>query len=304
MQDEKPPMKKLPTSMLPEETAPRPEFPEQEQTPPGLDAEMEPSPDHGETSYTGSGRLAGKKALITGGDSGIGRAVAIAFAREGADVAINYLPEEQKDADEVIALIKAEGRTAVALPGDIRSESFCQSLVADAVEQLGGLSILVNNAGRQQYCETLEELTTEDFDATFKTNVYAPFWITRAALSHLQAGSAIINTTSVQAYKPSPILLDYAQTKACLAIFTKSLAKQVAKRGIRVNAVAPGPYWTVLQSSGGQPDEKVKQFGKDTPMGRPGQPVEIAPLYVTLASDACSYTSGQVWCSDGGDGVV
>lgn len=238
MQDEKPPMKKLPTSMLPEETAPRPEFPEQEQTPPGLDAEMEPSPDHGETSYTGSGRLAGKKALITGGDSGIGRAVAIAFAREGADVAINYLPEEQKDADEVIALIKAEGRTAVALPGDIRSESFCQSLVADAVEQLGGLSILVNNAGRQQYCETLEELTTEDFDATFKTNVYAPFWITRAALPHLQAGSAIINTTSVQAYKPSPILLDYAQTKACLAIFTKSLAKQVAKRGIRVNAVA------------------------------------------------------------------
>ena len=181
--------------------------------------------------------------------------------------------------------------------------AFCQSLVADAVEQLGGLSILVNNAGRQQYCETLEELTTEDFDATFKTNVYAPFWITRAALPHLQAGSAIINTTSVQAYKPSPILLDYAQTKACLAIFTKSLAKQVAKRGIRVNAVAPGPYWTVLQSSGGQPDEKVKQFGKDTPMGRPGQPVEIAPLYVTLASDACSYTSGQVWCSDGGEWV-
>ncbi len=269
MQDEKPPMKKLPTSMLPEETAPRPEFPEQEQTPPGLDAEMEPSPDHGETSYTGSGRLAGKKALITGGDSGIGRAVAIAFAREGADVAINYLPEEQKDADEVIALIKAEGRTAVALPGDIRSESFCQSLVADAVEQLGGLSILVNNAGRQQYCETLEELTTEDFDATFKTNVYAPFWITRAALPHLQAGSAIINTTSVQAYKPSPILLDYAQTKACLAIFTKSLAKQVAKRGIRVNAVAPGPYWTVLQSSGGQPDEKVKQLAK-TRRWRPG----------------------------------
>lgn len=175
MQDEKPPMKKLPTSMLPEETAPRPEFPEQEQNPPGLDAEMEPSPDHGETSYTGTGRLAGKKALITGGDSGIGRAVAIAFAREGADVAISYLPEEQEDADEVIALIKAEGRTAVALPGDIRSESFCQSLVADAVEQLGGLSILVNNAGRQQYCETLEELTTEDFDATFKTNVYAPF---------------------------------------------------------------------------------------------------------------------------------
>ena len=230
--------------------------------------------------------------------------MAIAFAREGADVAISYLPEEQEDADEVIALIKAEGRTAVALPGDIRSESFCQSLVADAVEQLGGLSILVNNAGRQQYCETLEELTTEDFDATFKPMSTRRSGSLARRCPIFRPGAQIINTTSVQAYKPSPILLDYAQTKACLAIFTKSLAKQVAKRGIRVNAVAPGPYWTVLQSSGGQPDEKVKQFGKDTPMGRPGQPVEIAPLYVTLASDACSYTSGQVWCSDGGDGVV
>lgn len=216
---------------------------------------MKPQPDHGELSYVGSGRLAGKRALITGGDSGIGRAVAIAFAREGADVAINYLPEEESDAETVIALIQAEGRTAVAIPGDVRDESFCETPVEQAASELGGLDILVNNAGRQQYCESLEELTTADFDATFKTNVYAAFWITKAALRHLKEHSAIINTSSVQAFKPSPILLDYAQTKACLVAFTKSLAKQLGPKGIRVNAVAPGPYWTVLQSSGGQPDE-------------------------------------------------
>lgn len=283
---------------------PQPPFADQPQTPPGLASEMVPVPDHGESSYLGSARLMGKRALITGGDSGIGRAVAIAFAREGADVAINYLPEEEPDAREVIALIAAEGRKAVALPGDIRSEAFCQTLVEQAVSQLGGLDIVVNNAGRQQYCESLEDLSTADFDATFKTNVYAPFWITKAALRYLQAQSVIINTSSVQAFKPSPILFDYAQTKACLVAFTKSLAKQLGPKGIRVNAVAPGPYWTVLQSSGGQPEEKVRQFGADTPLGRPGQPVEIAPLYVTLASDACSFTSGQVWCSDGGDGVL
>ncbi|MFK3703985.1 SDR family oxidoreductase [Klebsiella sp. NPDC088457] len=283
---------------------PQPPFADQPQTPPGLASEMVPVADHGETSYLGSARLTGKRALITGGDSGIGRAVAIAFAREGADVAINYLPEEESDAREVIALIAAEGRKAVALPGDIRSEAFCQALVEKAVSELGGLDIVVNNAGRQQYCESLEDLATADFDATFKTNVYAPFWITKAALRHLQAHSTIINTSSVQAFKPSPILFDYAQTKACLVAFTKSLAKQLGPKGIRVNAVAPGPYWTVLQSSGGQPEEKVRQFGADTPLGRPGQPVEIAPLYVTLASDACSFTSGQVWCSDGSDGVL
>ncbi|ELN0133668.1 SDR family oxidoreductase [Raoultella planticola] len=283
---------------------PQPPFADQPQTPPGLASEMVPVPDHGESSYLGSARLMGKRALITGGDSGIGRAVAIAFAREGADVAINYLPEEEPDAREVIALIAAEGRKAVALPGDIRSEAFCQTLVEQAASQLGGLDIVVNNAGRQQYCESLEDLSTADFDATFKTNVYAPFWITKAALRYLQAQSVIINTSSVQAFKPSPILFDYAQTKACLVAFTKSLAKQLGPKGIRVNAVAPGPYWTVLQSSGGQPEEKVRQFGADTPLGRPGQPVEIAPLYVTLASDACSFTSGQVWCSDGGDGVL
>ena len=283
---------------------PRPPFAEQPQRAPGLASEMKPIPDHGETSYIGSGKLAGKKALITGGDSGIGRAVAIAYAREGADVAIGYLPEEESDAASVIALIRAEGRKAVAIPGDIRVESFCDTLVEKAVAELGGLDILVNNAGRQQYCESIDDLTTADFDATFKTNVYAPFWITKAALRHLKASSVIINTSSVQAVKPSPVLLDYAQTKACLAVFTKSLAKQLGPKGIRVNAVAPGPYWTVLQSSGGQPMEKVKEFGGDTPLGRPGQPVEIAPLYVTLASDECSFTSGQVWCSDGGDGVI
>ncbi|MDU4267054.1 MAG: SDR family oxidoreductase [Enterobacter hormaechei] len=263
---------------------PRPPFAEQPQRAPGLASEMKPIPDHGETSYIGSGKLAGKKALITGGDSGIGRAVAIAYAREGADVAIGYLPEEESDAASVIALIRAEGRKAVAIPGDIRVESFCDTLVEKAVAELGGLDILVNNAGRQQYCESIDDLTTADFDATFKTNV--------------------INTTSVQAFKPSAILVDYAQTKACNVAFTKSLAQQLGPRGIRVNAVAPGPYWTPLQSSGGQPQSKVQKFGEDTPLGRPGQPVEIAPLYVLFASDTCSYASGQVWCSDGGTGVL
>lgn len=283
---------------------PAPPFPEQPQPAPGLASKMVPRPDHGEQSYRGSGRLAGRKALITGGDSGIGRAVAIAYAREGADVAINYLPEEESDAAEVIALIKAEGRKAVALPGDIRHESFCRQLVHQAAEELGGLDILVNNAGRQQYSESIRTLSTEAFDATFKTNVYAMFWITKAALDYLPRGASIINTSSVQAYDPSDILLDYAQTKASIVAFTKSLAKQLGKEGIRVNAVAPGPYWTPLQSSGGQPMEKVTQFGGSSPLGRPGQPVEIAPLYVTMAAAESSYTSGQVWCSDGGTGTL
>lgn len=283
---------------------PVPPFKKQPQSSPGLASQMNPVPDHGETSYTGHGRLSGKKALITGGDSGIGRAAAIAFAREGADVAIGYLPEEESDAQEVIELIQKEGRKAIALPGDIRREEFCTELVERAVAELGGLDVLVNNAGRQQYCSSIRDLTTEAFDATFKTNVYALFWITKAALRHLSKGASIINTSSVQAYDPSDILLDYAQTKACIAAFTKSLAKQLGPEGIRVNAVAPGPYWTPLQPSGGQPQEKLTQFGEKAPLGRPGQPVEIAPLYVLLASDETPFTSGQVWCSDGGTGTL
>lgn len=283
---------------------PAPPFQQQQQPFPGLAGKMQPRPDHGEDSYQGSGRLNGRKVLITGGDSGIGRAVAIAYAREGADVAINYLPEEEDDAREVVDLIKKAGRNVLAIPGDIRDEAFCGHLVTQAVKGLGGLDILVNNAGRQQFCESIEELTTEDFDATFKTNVYAMFWITKAAIPHLSPDSVIINTSSVQAYEPSEILLDYAQTKAAIVAFTKSLAKQLAPKGIRVNAVAPGPYWTVLQCCGGQPQEKVEKFGANAPLGRPGQPVEIVPLYVTLAARENSYTSGQVWCSDGGTGTL
>lgn len=290
-------------SLIPVEF-PVPPFPEQPQQAPGLASKMIPVPDHGEKSYTGSGRLTGRKALITGGDSGIGRAVAIAYAREGADVAIGYLPEEESDAAEVIALIEAEGRVAVALPGDIRDEAFCKSLVNQAASQLGGLDILVNNAGRQQFNKSIRTLSTEDFDATFKTNVYAMFWITKAALEYLPRGASVINTSSVQAFDPSDMLLDYAQTKASIVAFTKSLAKQLGKEGIRVNAIAPGPYWTPLQPSGGQPQEKVTQFGASAPLGRPGQPVEIAPLYVTMASQENSYASGQVWCSDGGTGTL
>jgi len=281
---------------------PRPPFKKQSQQRPGLAGKMEPVPDHGEKSYKGSGRLTGRKALITGGDSGIGRAAAIAFAREGADVAINYLPVEEPAAREVVQLIQAAGRKGVTIPGDIRSEDFCRQLVSQAVDRLGGLDILVNNAGMQQARESIADLTSEQFDSTFKTNVYAMFWITKAAMPHLRPGAAIINTASVEAYDPSPLLLDYAQTKACIVAFTKSLAKQVAKQGIRVNAVAPGPIWTPLQPSGGQPPDKLVSFGGDTPMGRPGQPAELAPVYVTLASHELSYATGQVYGDSGGRG--
>lgn len=281
---------------------PKPPFSRQPQEPPGLASKMTPRPDHGETSYQGSGRLVGRKALVTGGDSGIGRAAAIAFAREGADVAINYLPVEEPDAREVVQLIRAAGRKAVAIPGDIRSEKFCNQLVADAVRELGGLDILVNNAGQQQSVDSIADLTTEQFDSTFKTNVYAMFWITKAALPHLTPGSSIINTASVEAYNPSENLLDYSQTKSAQVAFTKSLAKQLAKQGIRVNAIAPGPYWTPLQVSGGQPQSAIVQFGSDTPMGRPGQPAELAPIYVLLASQESSYATGQVYGASGGSG--
>jgi NAD(P)-dependent dehydrogenase (short-subunit alcohol dehydrogenase family) len=286
----------------PAEKYPKPPFPNQSQPWPGLAGKMQPRPDHGEASYKGSGRLAGRNALITGGDSGIGRAAAIAYAREGANVAINYLPAEEPDAREVVRLIQAAGRKAVALPGDIRSEAFCQRLVSDAVQQLGGLDILVNNAGRQQSHDSLTDISTEQFDWTMKTNVYAMFWITKAALAHMQPGSAIINTASVNAYDPSENLIDYAMTKAAIMNFTKGLAKQLAKQGIRVNGVAPGPFWTALQVSGGQTQEKLAKFGGDTPMGRPGQPAELAPVYVQLAAAEASYITGQIYGASGGRG--
>lgn len=281
---------------------PVPPFKEQSQPWPGLASKMEPRPDHGETSYKGSGRLMGRKALITGGDSGMGRAAAIAYAREGADVAINYLPAEEEDAQEVIALIKAEGRKGVAIPGDLRDEAFCQQLVTKAVEALGGLDILVNNAARQQTKKSILEVTSEDFDATIKTNIYAPFWITKAAVPHLKPGSAIIATASEQAYDPSAELYDYAQTRAAAANSVKSLAKMLAEKGIRVNGVAPGPIWTPLQVSGGATMEKLKNFGGDTPMKRPGQPVELASIYVQLAASDASYATGQIYGASGGAG--
>ncbi|CAM3652963.1 SDR family oxidoreductase [Rahnella victoriana] len=283
---------------------PTPPFEHQKQPFPGLASKMNPLPDHGELTYKGSERLKGRKALITGGDSGIGRAVAIAFAREGAQVAINYLPDEEPDAKQVVDLLWAEGLKVVAIPGDIRDEKFCQQLVKEAEEKLGGLDLLVNNAGRQQFCDSIKDLTTEAFDATYKTNVYAMFWITKAALEFIPRGGSIINTTSVQAFSPSDNLLDYSSTKASIMAFTKGLAKQLAGDGIRVNGVAPGPYWTPLQISGGQPQEKIESFGEQAPLKRPGQPAEIAPLYVTLASSESSYSSGQIWCSDGGTGTV
>ncbi len=281
---------------------PKPPFKGQSQPWPGLVSQMDPRPDHGETSYKGSGRLAGRKALITGGDSGMGRAAAIAYAREGADVAINYFPSEEPDAREVIALIKAEGRKAIAIPGDLRSEAFCQTLVAEAVRQLGGLDIVVNNAGRQQAHASILDISSEQFDWTMKTNIYAPFWIIKAALPHLQPGSVIIGTTSEQAYDPSADLYDYAQTKAATMNYVKSLAKQLAPKGIRVNGVAPGPIWTPLQVSGGASQEKLKMFGGQTPMGRPGQPAELASIYVQLAASDASYATGQVYGSAGGSG--
>jgi len=281
---------------------PKPPFPQQQQPWPGLTSKMNPKPDHGESSYRGSGRLAGRRALITGGDSGMGRAAAIAFAREGADVAINYLPPEEPDAREVIALIRQAGRKGVTLPGDIREEAFCRKLVGDAVVQLGGLDILVNNAGRQISRDSILEITSEQFDETFKTNIYANFWISKAAIPHMKRGSAIINTASVNAYDPGENIIDYAATKGAIMIFTKGLAKQLAKQGIRVNAVAPGPIWTPLQVTGGQSPQKIPNFGADTPMGRPGQPAELAAIYVLLASNEDSYSTGQVYGAVGGRG--
>jgi NAD(P)-dependent dehydrogenase (short-subunit alcohol dehydrogenase family) len=281
---------------------PKPPFPEQQQPWPGLTSKMDPKPDHGESSYVGSDRLIGRKALVTGGDSGIGRAAAIAFAREGADVAINYLPDEEADAREVESLIRETGRKAVLLPGNITDENFCKRLVDEAAKALGGLDILVNNAARQFARESVLDISSEQFDETFKTNVYAMFWITKAAIPRMHAGSAIINTASVNAYNPGENIIDYAATKGAIMIFTKGLAKQLASKGIRVNAVAPGPVWTPLQVTGGQKLHDLPTFGAHTPLGRPGQPAELAGLYVLLASNEATFSTGQVFGAVGGQG--
>lgn len=268
---------------------------------PGLDNQLQPKADHGETTYRGLGRLAGRRALITGGDSGIGSAVAIAFAREGADIVVSYLPDEESDAEEVIDHIKETGRTAIGIPGDITDEQFCRQLATEAATELGSIDILVNNAGKQVYVDDIEDLSSEQFQKTFATNVFAMFWITKAALPYMPAGSSIINTTSIQSYQPSPGLLDYASTKGAITSFTKSLAKMLAPKGIRVNAVAPGPIWTPLQPSDGQPPEKLESFGQNTPLGRPGQPAELAPAYVFLASQESSYITAEVIGVTGGN---
>lgn len=279
-------------------------FPPQEQQPPGLTEQMSPLPDHGEQTYEGSGKLAGLRTLITGGDSGIGRAVAIAYAREGADVAISYMAEEEPDAQETKKWIEKAGRKAVLLPGDIREPSVCTSIVEDTVAQLGGLDVLVNNAGFQMARrETMLDITPEELDRTFKTNLYALFLITQAAVPHLSKGASIINSASVQAYQPSPGLMDYAATKAAITNFTVNLASELGEKGVRVNAVAPGPIWTPLQPAT-QPPEKVEKFGGDTPLGRAGQPAECAGAFVFLASPKdASYVSGSVVGVTGGKAV-
>ena len=279
-------------------------FKEQRQQWPALQRDMDPVPDCGETSYRGSNRLAGRKALVTGGDSGIGRAAVIAFAREGADVAINYFPSEEPDAQDVAELIRAEGRKAVLIPGDLTDQTFCLDLVATAYRELGGIDILVNNAAYQQSKASIADISFEQFDRTLKTNLYAMFWITKTALPLMKSGAAIINTASVNSFNPGEELLDYATTKGGIAIFTKGLAKQVIKQGIRVNAVAPGPVWTPLQVAGGQLPGKLNEFGQDTPIGRAGQPAELASLFVLLASGEVTYTDGSIFGANGGSGVI
>lgn len=279
---------------------PKLDIPEQRQSEPGLDAKLIPAADHGEHTYEGKGRLTGRKALITGGDSGIGAAVAIAYAREGADVAISYLASEQSDAERVKGYIEEAGRKAVLISGDISTEGACLALAERAREELGGIDILVNNAGRQIYARSIDDISSEQFESTFKTNVFAMFWLTKALLPHMPKGSSIINTTSIQSYSPSETLIDYASTKGAITAFTHGLGKQLAPRGIRVNGVAPGPIWTPLQPSYGQPMEKLVEFGQNAPLGRAGQPAEVAPAYVFLASQESSYVVGEIIGVTGG----
>jgi NAD(P)-dependent dehydrogenase (short-subunit alcohol dehydrogenase family) len=281
---------------------PKPPYTSAFQPWPGLASKMTPPPDHGETSYKGSGRLLNRKALITGGNSGMGRAAAIAYAREGADVAINYLPAEEPDAQQVADFIRQAGRKAALIPGDLREEAFCKQLVSQSASQLGGIDILVSNAGRQHQVESILDITTELFDWTMKTNIYAPFWIIRTAVPLLKPGSAIIATTSEQAYDPAANLCDYAQTKAATMNFVKSLSKQLGPKGIRVNGVAPGPIYTPLQISGGATEEHWHNFGGKYPLGRAGQPAELASIYVQLAAQDASYTTGNIYGAGGGMG--
>ena len=278
---------------------PRPEQPDRQLEHPGLERDMRQRPDYGEDSYRGSGQLEGRRALVTGGDSGIGRAVALAFAREGADVVISHLPAEQTDADEAVAALRAAGRQALSVPGDITDAGHCHDVVARTVEALGGLDILVNNAAFQMSHEGLEDLGEDEIEHTFRTNIIAMFHLCKAALEHLQPGSAIINTASEQAYKPSPELLAYAATKAAIVNFTQNLGQQLIERGIRVNAVAPGPVWTPLIPAT-MPAEKVESFGEQAPIGRAAQPVELAPAYVFLASQESSYVNGEIIGATGG----
>ncbi len=285
------------------EKGPKPPFPEQYQDAPGIESKMKPKPDYGENSYRGSGKLEGKAALITGGDSGIGRAVALAFAREGADVLISYLNEES-DAQETVRIIEKEGRKCIAISGDIQEESHCKRLVERAVSEFGKVDILVNNAAFQMSRESLEEIPSEEFDRTFKTNIYAMFYLSKAVLPHMPKGGAIINTSSINAAMPKPKLLAYSATKAAIANFTGGLAELLAQKGIRVNAVAPGPVWTPLIPST-MPTEQVTQFGEhESLMKRPAQPAEIAPLYVLLASDDGSFISGAYVPVTGGVAVM
>lgn len=293
----------MPQSTLidPREQYVKPPFKRQPQPEPGLAKQMDPAPDHGETSYKGNNRLQGRKALITGGDSGIGRAVAIAFMREGASVAINYLESEQPDVDELVKVFEAEGQRLVCLPGDITDQNFCSELIEQAMQELGGLDALVLNAGKQLSVDNFDDLTPEQFDKTYKTNIYAPFWMLKAASPHLQPGATVIITSSIQAYQPSPHLVDYASTKAAEKAFVQALGGQwIESKGVRVNAVAPGPIWTPLQPSGGQPQEGVEHFGEQVPLKRPGQPVEVAPAFVFLTSPESSYVIGETYGVTGG----
>lgn len=276
------------------------DFPKQNQPYPPLESKMTPKPDCGEESYEGTNQLEGKKILVTGGDSGIGRAAVIAFAREGADIAVNYLPDEQEDAEQVKAFIENAGQKAVLIPGDLKDDEFNKSMVQTAVEELGGLDVLVLNAGEQFAVDDILDLEMEQVRNTFNANVISMFQTVKEALPHLEAGASIITTTSVQGYSPSPHLLDYAATKFAINGFTRGLAKQLGPKGIRVNSVAPGPIWTSLQLAGGQPEEALPEFGKDVPLGRAGQPVELAPVYVFLASDKASYVTAQTYGITGG----